>query len=74
MKKQIFSVLLIFGLFVPAGAEKIAELPELAKPCALSIHEGKLYVMDIDCIHIYRLNPLQKILTFGRQGEGPCPT
>jgi len=71
MKKQIFSVLLILGLFIPAGAEKIADLPELAKPCALSIHEGKLYVMEIDRIHIYRLNPLQKILTFGRQGEGP---
>jgi hypothetical protein len=71
MKFRFLALLLTALLVLPLGAEKIASLPDLAKPTAMEIHEGKLYIMDSDCIHIYQMEPLQKIHTFGRPGEGP---
>lgn len=71
MKFRRSALLLTALLALQLGAEEIAPLPDLAKPSAIEIHAGKLYIMDSDSIHIFQLEPLKKLHTFGKAGEGP---
>ena len=71
MKTRISALLAVLLLALPLGAERIAELPELVKPTALTFAGGRLYVMDEECVHIYGLNPFRHIRTFGQRGQGP---
>ena len=71
MKSWVLVLSLTAALALPAGADKLADLPDLAKPSALEAHQGRLYIMDSDCVHIYQLDPFKKLRTFGTQGDGP---
>jgi hypothetical protein len=56
---------------VPAYAEAVYELPELAKPSRIVVDNQRLYIVDGTSIFIYSLKDYSLIKKFGRQGEGP---
>jgi hypothetical protein len=71
MKKIIFAVVVLFFLFRIAGAEKIAELPEVADAAAVTTDGSVLYIMEESRIHLYSLEPFRLVKSFGVRGEGP---
>jgi hypothetical protein len=71
MKTWPLIFLLTASLAFPGGGDKIGDLPDLAKPSAIEIHQGNLYIMDMDSVHMYKLNPFKRLGAFGTQGEGP---
>jgi len=71
MQKLAVSILALLLFTLPVEGEKIADLPELSKPTALTEDNGTLYVTDSEAIHVYSLHPFKYIRTFGRLGQGP---
>lgn len=69
------SLFILFLLFVLSGALKPAEnlgvLENILKPSIIDIHQGRLFVMDVEKIKVYSLKDLSLINTFGKKGEGP---
>jgi len=68
---KILRIVLVLFFSVTVVAEKVAELPELAKPASIVIDSSRLYICDSDTIHIYSLKPFRYEGKFGRAGEGP---
>lgn len=64
-------MILVLLCSVTMAAEKVADLPELAKPASIVIDSSRLYICDNDTIHMYGLKPFGYKGKFGRAGEGP---
>ena len=71
MKQKIaFIILLGFLSFLIQG-EKLGSLEGIMKPSIIDIFEDRLFVMDVEKIHVYSLKDLTLLTTFGKKGEGP---
>ncbi|MBW2218093.1 MAG: hypothetical protein JRF40_01170 [Deltaproteobacteria bacterium] len=68
---KFLRIILVLLCSVLVSAEKVADLPELAKPASIAIDSSRLYICDNDTIHMYGLNPFDYKGKFGRFGEGP---
>ena len=49
----------------------MAELPEVMRAGWIGIHKDKIFITDLNTIHIYSLNTYRHIKKFGKEGEGP---
>lgn len=68
---KILRLCFVLMCVVSLAAEKIADLPELAKPASIAVDGDRLYICDSDSVHIYSLDPLKYEKSFGRAGAGP---
>ncbi len=70
MKKTIFWLI---GLILTLNltANKIVQLPNLARPAILVADYEKLYILEKTTIYIYSVKDYKLIKKFGREGEGP---
>lgn len=74
MKRIILILLLAILLLIvsPLGfASKVGNLTGVNKPNALSVDGDRVYITEGTSVHIYSLDPLKHLVTFGSPGEGP---
>ncbi len=62
---------IVLLLSVGLQGEKLAELPEIAKPDLMEIANGKLYLMEGSVVFQYQLSDLKLLRRFCKKGEGP---
>ncbi len=70
-KMKILRFFLLFVCAAPLFPEKVAELPEVDHPAAMTIADSILYICDRESIHLFQLKPFHFVEKFGRRGEGP---
>lgn len=71
MLKKVLMILMVIFMVSVMSAEKIFELPEIARPAAIKIKGDRLYILQKAEIFIYSLSDNKLIRKFGREGEGP---
>jgi hypothetical protein len=72
MIKHIIILIVILLVFCFSGfAEKVAVLPELMKPKAMTVDDTQLYVTEGASVFIYSLKDFKLLKKFGKAGEGP---
>ncbi len=70
MKKYlIFAACIAFSMGLLA--EKVASLPDLARPTALAVDGEQFYVCDGAAVYIYSQKDFRLKTKFGKAGEGP---
>jgi hypothetical protein len=68
---KILRFLILFLCAVPLFPKKVAELPGIDHPAAMTIADSILYICDRESIHLFQLKPFRFAEKFGRRGEGP---
>jgi len=70
MKKSILTIILIFmgSLLFP---EKLARLPEVAKPFFITIDGNQMYIAEKSTVALYSMNDFKLERKIGKRGEGP---
>jgi len=75
MKKSIIYLIVIIMMLMTTATATSSIAPsvltELMRPEAIDVSEGKLYIVEGTTFHVYTLNPLKRIASFGKKGEGP---
>ena len=71
MRTFILTLILIISTVLVFPAESLGELDGVMKPSIIDIHKGKLFVMDQEQVHVYSMEDLTLIKSFGKKGEGP---
>jgi len=71
MKTGLLIVLVI--CFVPGGlcSSQPGILNNVLRPSVIDVQGNLLFVMDIEKMHVFSIDPLQHLKTFGKKGEGP---
>ncbi|MCK4890317.1 MAG: 6-bladed beta-propeller, partial [Candidatus Aminicenantes bacterium] len=69
--KYIIPTILLFVLLLPATAASLGTLEGVLKPSIIDIHGDRLFVMDIEQVHVYSMKDMSLIKSFGKKGEGP---
>jgi len=66
--------LIFFVLFLiatPLAAENLGVLDGVLRPSTISIAGDRLFIMDVEQMHIFSLENREHLATFGKKGEGP---
>ncbi len=71
MKIKLIVSILLPIFFLAGFAENRGVLSEVLKPSMIDIYGDRLFVMDMDKVHVYSLKDQKLINSFGRKGEGP---
>jgi len=71
MKRPRFLLLtVVLSLVLPCRVLALV-LGGIGRPIALAVDDQRLYVVENARIHIHRLSDLSRIISIGRQGQGP---
>jgi len=70
---KIAPMAVVLWILIPGAlaARTVGILPDVFKATAAVVDEAQLYVVEDTTVHIYRLDDLSPIGTFGKAGEGP---
>lgn len=71
MKKIITPCLIGLLLSLSLSAKKLGTLSDILKPELIKVSGEKLCVLEGASISIFSIKDLKRIITFGKQGEGP---
>lgn len=72
MKRTVcVAIVILSAISTLAFAEKIAALPELARPAILIVENDRVFVLQDTTVLIYSLKDFKLIHKFGKAGEGP---
>lgn len=64
----ILVICLIPGFLLPSES---GVLEGVLRPSVIDVRNQRLFIMDMEKMHVFSLHPLEHKKTFGRKGEGP---
>jgi hypothetical protein len=68
---KILRFMMLFLCAVPLFPQKVADLPGIDQPAAMTVADSILYICDRESIHLFQLKPFRFVEKFGRRGDGP---
>ncbi len=68
---KILRFMMLFLWAAPLFPQKVADLPGIDHPAAMTVADSILYICDRESIHLFQLKPFRFVKKFGRRGDGP---
>ncbi|UCH97426.1 MAG: hypothetical protein JSV88_11390, partial [Candidatus Aminicenantes bacterium] len=69
--KRLLILLVLLMLSPVTFAEKLATLPDIFRPCFLSVDDQQFYVAEGTTVYIFSLQDFALKKKFGKPGQGP---
>ncbi len=72
MRTILITLILIISSALIFPSESLGVLEGVLKPSIIDIEKDRLFVMDIEKVHVYDMKDFKLINSFGQKGEGPA--